>query len=90
MVAVNDVGGQNNPPLFLVPPSATSAIHFSELARLLESDYPVYSFTPLGLDTDEEPQNRVEDMAALYIQEIRDVQPKKWLNSWKVWGNLLI
>jgi thioesterase domain-containing protein/acyl carrier protein len=75
MVAINDVSGQTNTPLFLVPPSATSAIHFAELAKHLESNYPVYSFTPIGLDTDEEPQNQVEDMAALYIREIRDVQP---------------
>ena len=74
MVPINDVNGSNKPPLFLVPPSATSAIHFAELAKHLESDYPVYSFTPLGLDTNEEPQNRVEDMAALYVREIRDVQ----------------
>jgi thioesterase domain-containing protein/acyl carrier protein len=75
MVAINDVSNHDNPPLFLVPPSATSAIHFSKLAKHLESDYPVYSFTPIGLDTDDEPQNRVEDMAELYIREIRDVQP---------------
>ncbi len=75
MVAINDVSGHKNTPLFLVPPSATSAIHFAELAKHLETDYPVYSFTPLGLDTDKEPQNRVEDMAALYLREIRDIQP---------------
>jgi thioesterase domain-containing protein/acyl carrier protein len=75
MVAINDVSDHNNAPLFLVPPSATSAIHFADLAKHLESDYPVYSFTPIGLDTDEEPQNRVEDMAELYIREIRDIQP---------------
>lgn len=75
MVAINDVSDGDNPPLFLVPPSATSAIHFAELAKHLETDYPVYSFTPLGLDTDIEPQSRVEDMAALYLREIRDIQP---------------
>jgi thioesterase domain-containing protein/acyl carrier protein len=75
MVAINEISDQDNEPLFLIPPSATSAMHFAELAKYLEPDFPVYSFTPIGLDTDEEPQNRVEDMAALYIREIRDVQP---------------
>lgn len=75
MAKVNESNGQTGPPLFLVPPAATSAIHFAELAKHLESDTPVYSFTPIGLDTDREPQSRVADMAALYLREIRDVQP---------------
>ncbi len=74
MVAVNKVDEEGKKPLFIVPPAATSALHFTELARHLENDYSVFSFTPIGLDNDREPQNRVEEIAELYLRELRDVQ----------------
>jgi len=58
------------PPLFLVPPSATTGMRFSRLTELLESSQPVYSFNHPGLDGNQEPQSKMEDIAALYVSEM--------------------
>src|SRR5207237_6398881 len=40
------------------------------------TDRPVYGLQARGLDASEEPQNRVEDMAATYLEAVRAVQPE--------------
>jgi len=63
------------PPFFCVPPAAATAYSFVKLARYLGTDQPVYGLQPLGLEEGQVPHNRVEDMAAYYIKEIRSFQP---------------
>jgi len=63
------------PPLFLVPPAASSTLGFRSLALHLGCDRPVYGFEPAGIDGRLPPQNRIEDMAAHYVRAMRDVQP---------------
>jgi len=46
------------------------------LARHLGMDQPVYGLQPLGFEEGQVPHNRVEDMAAYYIREIRSFQPE--------------
>ncbi len=65
----------DKPPLFLVPPNGSTILTFTELARWLGPDQPVYGLEPLGLDGKRPPQNRVEEMAAHYIRELQTVQP---------------
>ncbi|GAB4152428.1 MAG: hypothetical protein Fur0021_17200 [Candidatus Promineifilaceae bacterium] len=65
----------DKPPLFLVPPNGSTILTFTELARRLGPDQPVYGLEPLGLDGRHPPQNRVEEMAAHYIRELQTVQP---------------
>ena len=67
--------GGSKPPLFLVPPAAGSVLRFAELARHLGQDQPVYGLEPLGHDDRHPPQDRVEDMASLYLKELRELQP---------------
>ncbi|MEN8220644.1 MAG: thioesterase domain-containing protein [Pseudomonadota bacterium] len=64
------------PPFFYVPPAASTALSAVKYARYLGMDQPVYGLQPLGFEEGEVPHNRVEDMAAYYIKEIRSLQPE--------------
>ena len=68
--------GGSKPPLFCVPPAATTALSFADLARHLGPDQPVYGLRPLGMDGEQASYTRVEDMAAHYIKEILTLQPE--------------
>ncbi len=68
--------GGTKPPLFCIPPAGVTALSFAELGRQLGPDQPVYALQPLGLDGDQPPQTSVEEMAALYLKEIRALQPE--------------
>jgi len=47
---------------------------YRSLSQHLGSDQPVYGLQAKGLNGDEPPHTRIEDMAAHYIKEIRKVQ----------------
>lgn len=68
--------GEGGLPLFLVPAAASTSIGFAKLAAALGPQQPVYGFDPLGLDGEGEPHERVEEMAACYIGEMRRRQPQ--------------
>src|SRR6185436_19732031 len=65
----------SEPPLFLVHPAGGDVLCFAGLARHLGPDQPVYGLQSRGLAAAEEPLGRIEEMAALYVREIRRVQP---------------
>jgi aspartate racemase len=66
----------SKPPLFLVHARGTSVMLYRELAKYLGSEQPVYALQPRGLNGEEKPFKRVEDMARYYIQEIKTIQPE--------------
>ena len=65
----------SRPPFFCVHGFGGSVIGYTDLARLLGSDQPVYGLQARGLEGDEEPHTRIEEMAAYYIQAMQAVQP---------------
>ncbi len=67
--------GDDGPPFFCVPPAASSVNHFAQLVRTLSSDIPFYGMQALGLEPDEVPQDRIEDMATRCVADMRAVQP---------------
>ena len=67
--------GNSRPILFCIPPAGNSLLGFANIVHHLGSDYPFYVPQPLGLEGETEPHERVEDMAAHYIQEIQTIQP---------------
>jgi len=67
--------GDGGTPFFCVPPAASSVNHFAQLIRTLSPDIPFYGLQALGLGRDEVPQDRVEDMAARYVADMRIIQP---------------
>ena len=72
MTAVQPAG--DRPPYFVVSPFLITALSFAGLARGLGPDQPLYVFQPQGMDSDAEAHTSVEQMAAHYIAEMRQVQ----------------
>lgn len=64
------------PPLFFVHGGGGYALFYSDLARRLQPNQPVYGLQAKGLDGEHPPLTRVKDMAFHYIKEIRSVQPR--------------
>jgi aspartate racemase len=62
-------------PLFCIHAIGGNVLSYQGLASYLGEDQPVYGLQARGLDGQEEPHTRVEEMAADYIKEIRTVQP---------------
>jgi amino acid adenylation domain-containing protein len=68
----------SKPPFFCVHAIGGNILTFRDMVRhlaQLEPDQPVYALQAVGLDGDQIPHTRVEQMAAHYIQEIQTVQP---------------
>ncbi len=66
----------SNRPLFLIHGLGGHVAALLPLARAMTGDRPVYGLQALGLDPDQTPQDRIEAMAASYLEEIRSVQPQ--------------
>jgi thioesterase domain-containing protein len=49
---------------------------YAELARLLGREQPFYGLQARGLSGRDEPDARIEDMAASYVQAMRSLQPE--------------
>jgi len=74
LVAIQPEGSR--PPLFCVHAAGANVLIYRPLSRHLGNDQPVYALQAQGLDGRARPLTRVEDMAALYIKEMRAVQPE--------------
>jgi amino acid adenylation domain-containing protein len=66
----------SKPPFFCVHARGGNVLEFYDLARHLGTDQPFYGLQSQGLDQQSDPHTRVVDMAAHYIKEIREVQPR--------------
>jgi amino acid adenylation domain-containing protein len=73
LVAIQPAG--NRPPVFGMPGVGGNVLNYVALARLLGSDQPFYGLQSRGLDGSEEPLTRIEDIAAEFLREIREVHP---------------
>jgi amino acid adenylation domain-containing protein len=63
------------PPIFCVHGGAGTILHLQPLARRLGPDQPLYGLQARGLYGGAPPHRRVEEMAAHYLDELREVQP---------------
>ncbi len=68
--------GGSKPPLFFVHPGGGTVLSYLELSRHLDPDQPVYGLESLDLDAQQKLHNKVEDMAAYYIEVMQTVQPQ--------------
>jgi acyl transferase domain-containing protein/thioesterase domain-containing protein len=68
-------GGAVRPSFFCVHGAGGNVLNFRDLAVRLGPDQPFYGLQARGVDGKQPPLVRVEDMAALYISEIRRLQP---------------
>jgi thioesterase domain-containing protein len=68
--------GGSNPPFFCIHGADGLVFLYRDLARHLGPDQPFYGLQSQGLDGESPFHTRIEDMAALYIEEIQTVQPE--------------
>ncbi|UQA61059.1 type I polyketide synthase [Polyangium aurulentum] len=64
------------PPFFCVHPVQGMAVVFRALALHVGDDQPFYGLHARGVDSEDPPLDRFEDMAALYVKAIRGIQPQ--------------
>jgi aspartate racemase len=74
LVAIQPNGSKT--PLLCIHPIGGNVLEYLNLVKYLGSEQPVYGLQAQGIDGKQAPLNRVEDMAAHYIQEIRTLQPQ--------------
>jgi amino acid adenylation domain-containing protein len=64
------------PPVFAVPGVNGNVLGLAELARELGPMQPFYGLQSIGLDGRQEPLERLEQIAALYVREMRQVRSR--------------
>jgi thioesterase domain-containing protein len=82
--------GGSLPPFFFVHPVGGNVFCYYELANSLTPDWPVYGLQSRGLDNGQGPSAQIEEMAASYLEAIREVQPRGpyFLGGWSMGGVL--
>jgi len=74
LVPIQPTGSR--PPFFCVHGTAGTVSIYQDLSRHLSPDQPFYALQSQGLDGKLPPLTTVEDMAALYLKEIKTFQPQ--------------
>jgi amino acid adenylation domain-containing protein len=74
LVPIQPLG--TKPPLFCIHAAGANVLIYRPLSRHLGNDQPVYALQARGLDGQQQPFLRVEEMAAHYIREMRAFQPE--------------
>jgi acyl carrier protein len=62
------------PPVFAVPGVFGNVVGLADLCRGLGAEQPFYGLQSIGLDGKEAPFDSIEEVASLYVSEIRRVQ----------------
>ena len=65
----------SRPPFFCVHDGDGHVLNFHDLARHLGEEQPFYGIQCVGLDGEEMPFTRIDDMAGHYVGEMRKIQP---------------
>ncbi len=73
LVAIQPSGSRT--PLFCFHGAGGNVLNYRKLSHYLGADQPVYGLQSQGLDGGAPLMTSIEDMAALYVREIRKVQP---------------
>jgi amino acid adenylation domain-containing protein len=86
LVPIQPLGSR--PPLFWVHGAGGTVFSFLDLARHLGSDQPFYGLQAPGLEEGPEAPASLEILAALYLDEIRNIQPDGpyYLGGWSLGG----
>ncbi|BAY29619.1 amino acid adenylation domain-containing protein [Nostoc carneum NIES-2107] len=74
LIAIKPSGSK--PPLFLIHAIWGNVLFYRDLARYLDAEQPVYGLQAQGINPQQTPVNSVQEMAANYIREIRQIQPQ--------------
>ena len=64
------------PPFFCMHGAGGNVLIYRELSKYLGPDQPFYGLQAQGLDGEDPPLTKIEDMAALYVKHIRKARPR--------------
>jgi acetoacetyl-CoA synthetase len=67
--------GHEKPPI-LIAHGLGGSVQCFELAKQIQTQNPVYGILAKGIDGMEEPLESIEDMATLYLNSIKELQPR--------------
>ena len=67
--------GAQQPPLFITHGLGGSVIDFFQVIKHIRTPHAIQGMQAKGLDSEEEPFDRIEDMAQFHLDAIRKVQP---------------
>jgi len=73
LVPIRSQGKQT--PLFLIHPIGGEVQYAFDLAKHMDADQPIYALAASGLKAGEAPRSDIVEMAAVYLEAIRQVQP---------------
>ncbi|HFA51232.1 MAG TPA: amino acid adenylation domain-containing protein [Bacteroidetes bacterium] len=68
--------GGDKTPLYLVHGGGLHVLFYQNMVKYLDKDQPIYALQARGLNGDVPPLDRIEDMAAHYIREIKMQNPE--------------
>jgi thioesterase domain-containing protein len=74
LIPISTTGSRR--PFFCVHAFGGNVLNFRLISRYLGEDQPFYGLQSRGLGGGEAPHERIEEMAAAYIEEMRAVQPR--------------
>lgn len=74
LITLNAAG--NKPPFFMLHSHGGNILEYHPLANHIKEDRPVYAIQCRGLDGSPVEDMSVEEMAVIYLKEIRRIQPK--------------
>jgi phthiocerol/phenolphthiocerol synthesis type-I polyketide synthase E len=88
LVAIQPNG--TRPPFFCMHPHGGNVLVYRGLAKELGDDQPFFGLQSQGLDGTRKPLSRIEEMAAIYLREIRKAQPRGpyFLGGYCMGGNV--
>lgn len=66
----------SRPKLFLVHGAGGNVLGFRELSHYFGKDQPVFGLQARGVDGKQPPHRTIAEMAAAYLAEVREVQPR--------------
>jgi pyochelin synthetase len=68
--------GGHKPPFYCVHGAGGNVLMFRELAERMAPDFPFYGIQARGLDGSKNYLQTVEEMAAAYLKEVKQMQPE--------------
>lgn len=73
--AVSIQSSGSRPPFFCIHGAGGNVLIYRELSKHLGPDQPFYGLQAQGLDGTSDPLSTIEEMASLYVKEIRKISP---------------
>ena len=80
------------PPFFGIHGHEGGVLFWGSLLEFLPTDQPFYALQAQGIDGIQPPLRKIEEMASLYIREIRNVQPRGpyYLGGYSMGGEIAL